>query len=130
MDRRYYKRLDVDLLSSFIISDDANGAQEFSGNIKDISEGGIKVSVNYDDFANIADRIKSGDIINFQSIDEYELLKESHVDVFNGEVEVLRVVPSENGLELGCRFVHQTQAIADYIDNKKLSLYFEYFSKN
>lgn|GEM_PF-4541103 len=123
MERRFYKRDVVNLLSNFIVAANEPGKREFYGNIKDVSEGGIKIEVLDEDCNDIVNNLAVGDIIQFQSVDEYEMFGEVHTDVFYGEVEVLRITKLDTSVELGCKLTKQTSEFLDYMQNRKVAQY-------
>lgn len=97
--------------------------REFIGIIEDISEGGIRIRVNEEHFKEAVSTIKKGSIITFQSYDEYKLYQQIKEEVFSGEVEVLRVDNTPNGLFFGCKFVRLTKELEEYITNRKISVF-------
>lgn len=61
--------------------------------------------------------------ISFQAYDEYELMGNHMLDIFSGEVVVLRVEETEDDFLLGCRFTRLSPELEKYIQNKKLVLF-------
>ena len=43
---------------AFIVRENKPGFREFSGTIENISEGGIKISINEEEYADIAEQMK------------------------------------------------------------------------
>lgn len=122
-DRRYYQRARLQADSSFFIKNNESGLREFEGVIEDISEGGIRFFVAKESITASVSTIKVGSIICFQSYDEYELYNETKGDVFTGEVEVIRIESSAEGLAVGCKLVKSNAELEEYIKNKKVSIF-------
>ena len=55
MDRRYYGRTHIGVISNFIIKDNPLGLREFNGVIENMSEGGILIRVDMDYFGAAVD---------------------------------------------------------------------------
>lgn len=127
LDRRYYQRTFIGLESNFIIHDNESGNREFVGIIEDISEGGIRIHVKEDAHKDVVATIRKGSVISFQSYDEYELYQEKKQEVFMGEVEVLRVDKTSEGLFFGCKLIRLTRDLEEYIKNKKIAVYISDF---
>lgn len=124
MDRRYYQRTLIEVEGCFIITNEASNDREFTGIIKDISEGGIKVFVDKDKCDSPVQKALRGTVLSFQFYDEYGLFQEIRQEVITGYAEVLRVENSEAGITLGCKLVGINKNLEDYITNKKLSIFF------
>lgn len=125
MERRYYKRIRTDVASSFIVKDNQPGFREFIGTLKDVSESGICITIQRGDYADIIDSIEMDSLIHFQAVDEYELFKEEHMDIFDGEVKVVRKQENGDLISFGCIIVKPTPELVEYIKNKKMSLFFK-----
>lgn len=123
MDRRYYGRVRIRVEGNFIVAENIPENREFSGLIENISEGGILIRTSRDECGHIADRLKVGMKISFQAYDEYELMGSHMMDIFSGEVAVLRVEEADDDFLLGCRFTQLNPKLEKYIQNKKLVLY-------
>ena len=123
MDRRYYGRVRIRVEGNFIVAENIPENREFSGLIENISEGGILIRTSKDECGHIADRLKVGMKISFQAYDEYELMGSHMMDIFSGEVAVLRVEEADDDFLLGCRFTQLNPKLEKYIQNKKLVLY-------
>lgn len=108
---------------AFIVRENKPGFREFSGTIENISEGGIKISINEEEYADITEQIEIGTKVLFQSFDEYVIYHEKKVDVFGGEAVVVRVEEADGRRMYGCSFTALQKELADYISNKKLSLF-------
>lgn len=123
MERRFYERARIGVMSNFIIQDNPSGYREFNGIIENISEGGVLIRADISQFGHVIDTIKEGTEVVFQTYDEYELLGQPKADVVSGEVIVLRVDEDEDGKLLGCKFKRLTNDLNEYVQNKKLSIY-------
>ena len=123
MDRRYYGRTRIGVMSNFIIKDNPLGLREFTGTIENISEGGILIRVDMDCFGVAVDSITEGMIIYFQTYDEYELFGQHKEDIITGEVEVIRVEQGEDVKLFGCKMKKLSPELNQYITNRKLSVY-------
>ena len=123
MDRRFYERAKIGVMSNFIIKDNPFGCKEFNGVIENISEGGVLIRADMSQFGHVIDTITEGTEVVFQTYDEYELLGQPKADVVSGEVIVLRVDEDEDGKLLGCKFKRLTSDLNEYVQNKKLSIY-------
>lgn len=125
VERRFYQRALIGLVGNFIIENKEPGSREFNGIIEDISECGIRICVEDDRFSNVTNNIQVGDTILFQSYDAYVLYDERHTDVFSGEAEVVRVETISGKLVIGCKIDKLSDALAEYIKNKKLAIFIE-----
>jgi len=122
MDRRYYSRTKIKIESIFFINDGPI-LTDFTGVIEDISEGGIRIFVDKERYKESVGTIAVGTNIFFQAYDEYLLYDEKKQEVFSGEVEVIRIEESEDGVHYGCRLLRLSDELAEYINNKKVSEY-------
>ncbi len=125
MERRFYQRAVVGLTSNFIVVKNEPGQREFNGRIEDLSECGIRISVEEDSYNDIVSNIAIGDKILFQSFDAYTLYDVKRTDVFKGESEVVRVEIKDGKVIIGCKMDQLSPDLSEYIKNKKLSLFFE-----
>lgn len=123
MDRRYYGRTHIGVISNFIIKDNPLGLREFNGVIENMSEGGILIRVDMDCFGAAVDSITEGMIIYFQTYDEYELFGQHKEDIITGEVEVIRVEQGEDVKLFGCKMKKLSPELNQYITNKKMSVF-------
>ena len=123
MERRFYERAQIGVMSNFIIKDNPFGCKEFNGVIENISEGGVLIRAEMNQFGHVVETIKAGTEIIFQTYDEYDILGHPKEDLVDGEVIVLRVEDVEDGKLLGCKFKGVTSELNEYVQNKKLSLY-------
>lgn len=123
MEKRLYKRIQVGLASNFIVKYNPIGLREFGGYIDNLSENGLKISITNPFYASIFRSIKTGNIISFQSVDEYEICGVRRIDVLAGEAEVVRVDTEGPNTVIGCRIFEPTEEYEEYVKNKKTSLF-------
>lgn len=123
MEKRLYRRIKVGLSSDFIIKYNPVGLREFGGYIDDLSENGIKISITNPFYSKIFSSIKTGNIIAFQSFDEYDMCGNRRIDVFSGEAKVVRVDSEGENTVIGCKIFEPTQEYEEYVKNKKMSMF-------
>lgn len=121
-DRRRYAREPLNLLCSFYLKDENDSKHEFYGLLSNISEGGIGIFVSKEstDNYNEARKVIVGNVLSFQTFDEYKLFNEEHHDVITGEVHIVRINSNDEGIILGCEFKKMNQNMETYIRNKKV----------
>ena len=120
MDRRYYQRTKLNIDGLFYLADRQTLPREFNGTLVDISESGIKVSLDPLIPPEILDSITVDDRLHFNSYDEYEIFGQSRDTVISGEVIVVRKELSEGKVILGCKLSPLTDDLAKYISDKKV----------
>lgn len=120
MDRRYYQRTKLNIDGLFYLADRQTLPREFNGTLVDISESGIKVSLDPLIPPEILDSITIDDRLHFNSYDEYEIFGQSRDTVISGEVIVVRKELSEGKVILGCKLNPLTDDLAKYISDKKV----------
>lgn len=123
MEKRLYRRIKVGLSSNFVVKYNPIGLREFGGYIEDLSENGIKISVTNPFYSQIFSNIKTGNVISFQSVDEYELYGKKRIDVFSGEAKVVRVATEGLNTVIGCMIFDPTEEYEEYVKNKKASIF-------
>ena len=124
MERRCYDRIRIDSECMFLIKSANDDSKEFSGQIVDICEGGIRLDVSFDCSSDTLSGLELGDSVFFQAYDEYMLNNEPRMDVFDGEAKIVRINRTENSTTMGCSISKSTDAFDTYLKNKRISLYF------
>lgn len=123
MEKRLYQRVLVGLISNFIIKENEPGFREFNGIIEDLSENGIRIRIEDQSYLHIVEKIKVGDKILFQSIDEYEMYGDTRTDIFSGEARVIRKSSDDGNVIVGCKIDKSSDEYSEYVKNKKMALF-------
>ena len=126
MEKRLYQRVLVGLISNFIVQNNQPGFREFTGIIDDLSENGIKISVSDSNYSHIVEKLKVGDKISFQTLDEYEIYGELRTDIFSGDAEVIRIDNDGADIIIGCKVYKSSKEFDEYVKNKKMALFMKH----
>lgn len=108
--KRLYERIDINLESNIYI-----GGKEYTVIIKDISECGVAFLCKDSILEGL---IETGAVIQFWSLDSYELFGVVHNDIINGQGRVVRV--DDNSKVIGVALTKPSQSLITYIENKKV----------
>lgn len=123
MERRAYERINVQAKGSFVISDDEKFIAEFVAYIDDISESGLKIKVDANEYDHIIDLIDTGSKISFQALESFELYGKEVTKIFNGNVNVVRKENDGDNFYIGCSIKPITEPLQNYIEDRKISIY-------
>lgn len=122
MDRRLYQREYINIESEFINETSMRPEQrEFFGQIADISEGGVKITISEKSDFESAKELSVGDKIYFQAVDTYKLFGQEHTELVLGEAIILRVEESDDVISFGCKFEKISDELLQYIQNRKVA---------
>lgn len=125
MDRRTYERVKAEAKGTFIIRQGGKYIAEFVAGIEDISEAGIKVIVNAEEYDHVQELIGAGSQLSFQAVDNYNLYGNDVTKIFNGTVSVVRKELNGQSLLLGCKIRPLTRELQEYIEERKVSVFIE-----
>lgn len=124
MDQRRYERINIHIEGTFYV--EVAGRQvEFTGILKDISEGGVGIQITNGLSKDVLENIEVGTKMMFQSYDEYELLGEKHYDVISSDIVVVRKMTVDDNIIIGCTLLSLGYELDEYIKNRKLSLFMD-----
>lgn len=122
---REYKRVDTGATGAFVIKEEGVYVLEFTGYIADISEGGMKVTVEDSDrervLAVLEDNHKKQ--ITFQAFDDCNLFGNDVSMIFGGELDIVRLENSDERLALGCKISNPTGPLKKYIEDMKVDAF-------
>ena len=123
MERRGYQRFYVGLECNLYLKNrnDQSDCNEFCGIVEDISQSGCLFRVGKEDGADLIKKISVGDSILFQSADENLDQDDQDIDVFIGEVKVIRLVEQDEWVKIGCSITDIMPNYYDYINRKETS---------
>lgn len=124
MEKRLYRRENVNIEGLFYIQGAELGKIEFIGKVKNISEGGIAIEVVREEDISIADNVVFGTEIKFLYLDEYNLLEKKKSIHVEGVATVIRKEKKDNSLIIGCSFRRISPELEQYISDKKLVSFF------
>ena len=112
--KRLYERIDINLESNIYIGD-----KEYTVIIKDISECGVAFLCKDSILEGL---IETGAVIQFWSLDSYELFGVVHNDIINGQGRVVRFdnAVSDNSKVIGVALTKPSQSLINYVSNKKV----------
>lgn len=119
MDNREYKRVDTGAKGAFTIFDEEQFVLEFTGNIVDISEGGMKIIVADEDVNNVRSHLKKNCQLNFQAFDTCKLFGDDVSKIFGGTLQAVRKEDRDGFLAIGCRIIRPNDPLKQYIDDIK-----------
>jgi len=124
VERRKYDRVRVDAMGSFFVKNQNECIGEFSANIVDICEHGIRIKAEASDREVISNCDKDASVtITFQALEEFDYIIGKEVKVFSGEAQVVHVENDNNVIYLGCFIKSPSQDILSYIEKRKISNY-------
>lgn len=125
MERRKHPRFQVGLECSIYLKDIEADRKEFCGTIEDVSRCGCKIRIDAAGSLELIDKISVGDCVLFQAAQESDNQNGSDIDVFIGEVEVIRIEHMEGNLIIGCSIVDVLSEYYDYIERKHIEVFYE-----
>lgn len=125
MEKRFFQRARVGVAGEFYVKSDDPSKTELVGTIEDICENGIGITVKGEQYKDSISKMKKGDIIGFQAIDEYELFNEIKTDVIFGNAKVVRIAENRDEIVIGCEIKRMSPELSDYVANKKLSIFYQ-----
>ena len=123
MERRTYSRLQIEIEGIFILQNENIVPRDFEGLVIDISEGGFKLSIDYNRYPTLLDNLHVEDIIHFNIPDEYMLFGEEKFDVITGKARILRKITKDNTVELGCKLIERNTELEEYLINRRTSFF-------
>lgn len=120
MEKRRYKRETLNVPCNLYIPKEEGGQREITGLIVNIGEFGVAFS-----YANGEDSeiIQVGKIIDFISIDSYEVFKETKTQYLTGRAEIIWKKVFDDMIHIGCRIKSMNEDLEQYISDKKVISY-------
>ena len=124
MDKRFYRRLSLDIEGVFILDkEDAPG--EFKGIIEDLSESGIKIIIDTNAYPNAYDAINENDLLYFTAADEFKLFDEDQSFIIQGKAKIIRKRVTKDALVIGGEIVSVSNEIMEYLLSRRTSIYMD-----
>lgn len=130
MERREHSRINVRAQGAFILRDNGKLICEFSGTVENISEVGIGIHLEKEEYNRISSYLKAGQAISFQALDIGNSDSGEVSETFCGNGKIVRMTFTENGNILACRIDDDSQDFQRYVKNKKVALYVSLFEKH
>lgn len=123
MEQREYCRIVVDIPGTFFFQFEDQTCIEVCGVLHDISESGIQVRFSCEDYSDLTKRLVTGDVVQFQAIDEYSVFNDNREDIIDGVGEVMWIDTNKQEVIFGCKANNVMPEYLSYVKHKKLSLY-------
>lgn len=123
MNRREYERINSKTEGAFYVRKDGELIYDFVGVIDNISEEGICVFVNANEYKQVDSLLEMGQEISFQAFDEEGYGIEAESGAFHGHVQIVRKTMEGNQLTIGCKTVGNNNTFQEYVENKKTYLF-------
>lgn len=122
---REYKRVDTGATGAFVIKEEGVYILEFTGYIVDISEGGMKVTVDDRDRERVIEVLRDNHQkqITFQAFDDCNLFGNDVSVIFGGEVDIVRQEEIDGVYSLGCKISNPTGPLKKYIEDMKVDAF-------
>lgn len=123
MNRREYERIESGTEGAFYVRNNGELLYDFVGKIENISEEGICVLVDVNEYQKVDSLLQEGQQISFQAFDDSGYSLEEESGAFQGHVQVVRKNLEDGYLTLGCKTVGNNTLFQEYVENKKTYLF-------
>lgn len=123
MEKRSFDRVTVDVPAMVIFTLADNSNVECDGVLHNISEGGVQIKLEKEDYDAIAPKLKIGDVIGFKAVDVYQVFSDKREDIVQGNVEVIWVSEADREIAIGGKLNYVSSDYLSYVKNKKLSTF-------
>lgn len=124
MERRRYDRVKLGIEGTFYLKENDETLDEFLAVIDNVSENGIKVTINATEYEKACSYISAGKMLQFQAIDETPG-SVNDIYIFQGNAEIVRKSTLDGKIVIGCRVEDAEPAFKEYVKDKILTMYFE-----
>ena len=120
-EKRFFQRITVNVPCQFFMIG-KQGVCDFGGVISNISEDGVGLTVSELAFLDLIDeKLKVGDQLSFQGVDEYTSFKKEVTQIIEGKLDVLRIEKHPDYYYLGCEIRHPNVDLERYIMDRKFA---------
>lgn len=130
MERREYERINVETEGAFYIREEGKLVCDFTGVVDNVSEVGLCILVDTNEYDKLDSIIKSGQQISFHAYDENGFSIKEKEGTYYGEAEIVRISSADNILSLGCKIAENSKDFQQYVKGKKTYVYVKALRNN